>query len=138
MSLWILRIFIFPETIYTVNFLMWILSFFFCRLLLRTVLVLECLVILSFFKLQKVVNLIKLLIILIKADLICSNKLSMANFILEQIPMHLEQNCYSYSATQWQRLILFYLLTTPFGMCPSGCLRTQSHFSRSFPMPVSR
>lgn len=79
---------------------MWILSFFFCRLLLRTVLVLECLVILSFFKPQKVVNLIKLLIILIKADLICSNKLSMANFILEQIPMHLEQNPYSYSATQ--------------------------------------
>lgn len=46
--------------------------------------------ILFFFRLQKVVILIKLLIILIKAALICSNKVSTAHFILEQILMHLE------------------------------------------------
>lgn len=53
---------------------------------------LEYLAILFFFRLQKVVILIKLLIILIKAALICSNKVSMAHFVLEQILMHLEQN----------------------------------------------
>lgn len=85
----ILKIFTVPETIYPIDSPMW-LFFFSCRLLLRTVLVLEYLAILFFFRLQKVVILIKLLIILIKAALICSNKVSMAHLILEQILMHLE------------------------------------------------
>lgn len=134
-SLILLKVFIFPVN--PVGSLIWLLFFF--RLLLRTVLVLEYLVLLFFSRLQKVVILTNLLI---RAALICSNTVSLMLhifFVFIHILIHLEENTDSFCifSLNGKWCSLSYLLVTGCRVCTCGGSHMKS-VSVCFSIQVSR